>query len=63
MCKFCSEKRAIAIRDNEDEYSLLIDEDRAYLYDLFNNPNTFKDIDSDNYFEINYCPMCGRKLC
>lgn len=63
MCKYCSEKRAIAIKDSEEEFSLMIDGDRAYLYDLLNNPDEFKDIDSNNYFEIIYCPMCGRKLC
>lgn len=64
MCKFCEKGKTLTTEDRaEDVAEIAIvhnDEQKSYLY-----VETFcQDGDDFGYgsFEINYCPMCGRKL-
>jgi hypothetical protein len=58
MCKFCTDKKkAERLFDSENDNSILIEGDRAYIGNIYS-----EDEDDLPYFEINYCPMCGKKL-
>lgn len=57
MCKFCSDKRTISMKDSEELYKLILEDDRAYIMNNFDDQNDYV-----SYFEFNYCPQCGRKL-
>lgn len=57
MCKFCSDKRTISMKDSEELYKLILEDDRAYIMNNFDDQNDYV-----SYFEFKYCPQCGRKL-
>lgn len=67
MCKYCN-KRA----DNKVQYN--IDDEKVEFYRVFlppkQQPLLYVELNAEDedgykassYFEINYCPKCGRKL-
>lgn len=72
MCEYCNKNinnKAIACIDKEtDKSKLSIVKDSYFGYtilaeidNLADDSNNTPDI-ADQFFEINYCPMCGRKL-
>ena len=53
MCEFCEEKE---IYDNGNA-ELILDEDNCIKIEIYGNCYSEK-----TYLQIDYCPMCGRKL-
>ena len=66
MCEYCNKKvrnKIIKDIDNDNEDKLQI----VFLHNLYwldvelegEDPDGYK---PEDFFKINYCPMCGRKL-
>lgn len=62
MCKYCTNRSAnFPIRDAESQgCSLSMEGNKALIY--FQAKNLEDVQEGENYFEFNYCPMCGQKL-
>ena len=66
MCKFCEgETKLVAKVDNSNECviieNMLVIKVVANVYDKFNN-NVIDYAEAEDYFKIQYCPLCGDKL-
>ena len=57
MCKYCEKSKSLEIKDAYGDLDLRIEE--IYVEDKHLGIDT---ISHRNYIDINYCPMCGRKL-
>jgi len=59
MCKYCEEGEVISSSGDLHHVAVQVDEDdKTVLVDFYTN-------DWDNlqqWFYVNYCPMCGRRL-
>lgn len=53
MCEYCEKQHYLAFTKKEN-FSICVVDDELYI-----NDEQFKNVD---YLNINYCPMCGRKL-
>ena len=72
MCEYCNKSinnKAIKCIDaTTDNSKLIISKDKYFGYtilaeidNLADDSNNIPDV-ADQFFKINYCPMCGRKL-
>lgn len=68
MCEYCKKiiknKRILDIDNEEETHMEIINQKRSWGYMLYVE---IEGQDNDGYkpsqfFQINYCPMCGRKL-
>lgn len=68
MCEYCKKiinnKRILDIDNEEETYMEIINQKKSWGYMLYVE---IEGQDNDGYkpsqfFQINYCPMCGRKL-
>lgn len=66
MCNYC-EKMGALMSDFPTGHGIESDRNRSVFAHIMRDPNTNKyyfEIDEDYsaYFEVYFCPMCGRKL-
>ncbi len=59
MCNFCKPKEEIKKKESLSLIleMILVDKDLKLTYDAYSCDSSFQE-----YIEINYCPMCGKKL-
>lgn len=66
MCNFCENKEEIRGEEYDtnvykiENKTLNIEIDLAY-YDVFGN-NIIDYVEAEDFINIKYCPMCGKKL-
>ena len=53
MCKYCEKEEAITLMMNEDVFDIQVLDDFLYVWCACGKHQTT---------QINYCPMCGKKL-
>lgn len=59
MCEYCEGKRKFEdIKDIDTFEVSILNEGELEIYIDFGNRDAFY----NEYFKINYCPMCGKKL-
>lgn len=63
MCKYCENEKEVIkeCKFNECDLELFIDMDETLAINTYNHSSSFTEDIYEN-IEINYCPMCGRKL-
>ena len=61
MCKHCDSKfNNVELNNKKSDFEIEIDEDGLNIY--FNQGNAYENYSDSAIIDINYCPMCGRKL-
>lgn len=62
MCEFCdiNYKKPLLETDNEDGQTLIIEQSFSYRYLYLKLGGQLEDLELA--YDINYCPMCARKL-
>lgn len=61
MCKYCkADLKNVELTTEKSCFYVDIDEDGLNIY--FQQGNMYENYSDSTVIEINYCPMCGRKL-
>ena len=61
MCKYCEKRKKLKSSNFCGSATLIVSKNILDIYGDENKFNIFKSIYRPR-FDINYCPMCGRKL-